>query len=232
MVEADFWKDRAVLITGHTGFKGAWLSLWLHSLGAKVSGYSLEPSANPSMFECCNIMDLLTYHIIGNVKHLDDLKSAVTKTKPEIVFHMAAQSLVSNSYSDPVETYSTNVMGTVNLLEALRSSPSVRAIVVVTSDKCYEDKNWEWGYRENDRLGGFDPYASSKACAELVTSAYINSYFNPSEFAQHRIAVASARAGNVIGGGDWATNRLVPDLIRALLDGHPLKIRNPNALRP
>lgn len=227
----DFWRGKRVLMTGHTGFKGSWLSLWLQSMGAQVVGYAHAPPTVPSLFEVAEVSKDMT-SIIGDIRDLEKLRSVFAEHKPEIVIHMAAQPLVRYSYIEPVETYSTNVMGTVNLLEAVRSTPSVKAVVNITSDKCYENREWEWGYRENEAMGGFDPYSSSKGCAELVTAAYRNSYFHPDKYQQHGVAIASARAGNVIGGGDWAGDRLIPDILRAITEGKPVNIRNPHAIRP
>lgn len=221
-----------MLITGHTGFKGSWLSLWLQSMGAQVVGYALAPPTNPSLFEVADVASGMT-SIIGDIRDLEHLRKVFAEHQPEIVIHMAAQPLVRYSYIEPVETYSTNVMGTVNLLEAVRATPSVKAVVNVTTDKCYENREWAWGYRENEAMGGFDPYSSSKGCAELVTAAYRNSYFNQSTFNdKHSTAIASARAGNVIGGGDWAEYRLIPDIMRAIAQGKSVNIRNPHATRP
>lgn len=230
-VRHEFWQGKRVLMTGHTGFKGSWLSLWLQSMGAQVVGYSLNPPTNPSLFEVAKVGNGMT-SIIGDIRDLEKLRAVFTKHNPQIVIHMAAQPLVRYSYTEPVETYSTNVMGTVHLLEAVRSTPTVKAVVNITSDKCYENREWEWGYRENEAMGGFDPYSSSKGCAELVASAYRNSYFHPDKFQQHGVAIASARAGNVIGGGDWAGDRLIPDILRAITEGRPVNIRNPHAIRP
>lgn len=226
-----FWKGKKVLITGHTGFKGSWLSLWLQSLGANILGYALPPPTQPSLFEVAHVADGMT-SITGDVRDLDHIKAVIAGHRPEIIIHMAAQSLVRYSYEHPIETYSTNVMGMVNVLEAVRQSESVRVIVCITSDKCYENKEWLWGYRENEPMGGHDPYSSSKGCAELVISAYRNSYFPAEEYQRHGVAVASARAGNVIGGGDWAKDRLVPDIMNAIMQNRPVIIRNPNAIRP
>jgi CDP-glucose 4,6-dehydratase len=227
-----FWKSKRVFITGHTGFKGSWLVIWLHLLGAKVHGYSLQPPTEPSLYKLCDLERLLETSTLGDVRDSVRLKAAVAQAKPEIVIHMAAQPLVQTSYSEPLATYAINVMGTVHLLEAVRSCPSVRAVLNVTTDKCYDDKDWVWGYREHEALGGYDPYSSSKACSELVTAAYRSSYFPAQSYDRHRVAVASARAGNVIGGGDWANNRLVPDIMRALLSNEKPLIRNPDAVRP
>src|SRR3989338_486776 len=231
MVEPSFWAGKVVLLTGHTGFKGSWLSLWLQSVGAKVIGYALQPHTSPSLFVEARVAEGMT-SIEGDVRDFSALSRVFEKYQPEIVIHMAAQALVRRSYADPIETYSTNVMGTVHLLEAARLAGSVRAIVNVTSDKCYENREWVWGYRENEPMGGYDPYSNSKGCAELVTASYRNSFFNPDNFAKHGVALASARAGNVIGGGDWAEDRLIPDIIRAIVQGQPVNIRNPHAIRP
>jgi CDP-glucose 4,6-dehydratase len=227
----DFWKGKRVLLTGHTGFKGCWLSLWLQSMGAQLVGYALAPPTKPSLFEVANVGQGMT-SIIGDVRDLNYLQSTIAEHKPEIFFHLAAQPLVRYSYVDPVETYSTNVMGTVNILEAVRKVGGVKAVVNITSDKCYENKEWAWGYRENEPMGGYDPYSNSKGCSELVTSAFRNSFFNPADYLKHRVALASARAGNVIGGGDWAADRLIPDILRAIELGKPVVIRNPGAIRP
>lgn len=227
----NIYKNRKVLITGHTGFKGSWLCILLNELGAEIYGYALEPPTTPSLYEKANIKELVTTYI-GDIRNLDYLTEVMHKVQPEIVIHMAAQPLVRDSYKIPVETYEVNVMGTVHLLEACRNTTSVKAIVNVTTDKSYENKEWYWGYRENEPMGGFDPYSNSKGCSELVTSAYRNSFFNPSEYALHCVALASARAGNVIGGGDWANDRLIPDFIRAISKGEKVHIRSPFAIRP
>ncbi len=228
VVNVSFWKDRKVLITGHTGFKGSWLSLWLQSMGAEVVGYALAPPSIPNLFEASRVADgMVSLH--GDIRDLEQMRRAMTDHRPEIVIHMAAQSLVRYSYQNPIETYATNVMGTVNVLEAARKTPGVRAVLVVTSDKCYENREWVWGYRETEAMGGYDPYSNSKGCAELVTSAYRQSFFNK---ADEPVAVGSARAGNVIGGGDWATDRLIPDMVRAVTEDRPVLIRNPHAVRP
>jgi CDP-glucose 4,6-dehydratase len=221
-----FYAGKRVFVTGHTGFKGAWLTLWLRMLGAEVTGFSLSPASSPNLFELADV-DHGIRSIIGDIRHPAELQAAVAEAQPEIVFHLAAQALVKRSYRDPVETYSTNVMGTLNVLESARSTPSVRAALVVTSDKCYENREWMWGYREHDPLGGHDPYSSSKACAEIVVSAYRRSYCDGSG-----MLVASARAGNVIGGGDWAEGRLVPDIVRAFSQSLPVVIHNPHSVRP
>lgn len=230
-MKRSFWKGRKVLITGHTGFKGSWLSLWLQKAGAVLTGFALQPPTTPNLFELARVAEGMA-SVSGDIRELDDLKTCVVEAEPEIVFHLAAQALVQNSYQQPVETYATNIMGTVNLLEAVRQAKSVRAVIIVTSDKCYENKSWHWGYRENDRLGGFDPYASSKACAELVTAAYRNSFFPAERYAEHGVAIATVRTGNVIGGGDWAANRLLPDIVRAILERQRLYVRHPQAIRP
>jgi len=227
-----FWSGRRVFITGHTGFKGAWLCIWLSRLGARITGYALDPPTSPSLFELAKVSDLLHHHYIADVRDAERLRQAIAEDEPEIVIHMAAQPLVRDSYSIPVATYEINVMGTVNLLEAIRSCASVRAVVNVTTDKCYENHEQNRGYSEDDRLGGYDPYSSSKACSELVAAAYRSSFFNPNFFESHRVAIATARAGNVIGGGDWATDRLIPDCIRSLLEGEEIIVRNPAAVRP
>lgn len=228
----EFWKQRRVLITGHTGFKGAWLCLWLQKLGAKVVGFSLDPPTNPNLFVVAHVDQGMT-SVKGDVRDFDLLLGALSQYRPEIVFHLAAQPLVRRSYVEPLETYSTNVMGTVNLLEAARHTPSVHAVVNVTSDKCYENREWVWGYRENDPMGGHDPYSSSKGCAELVTAAYVSSFFSGERSNnEHQLAVGSARAGNVIGGGDWGSDRLIPDCIRSLTRNEQVVVRNPLAIRP
>jgi CDP-glucose 4,6-dehydratase len=231
VMNPNFWQGKRVLLTGHTGFKGSWLALWLQSLGAEVTGYALAPPTKPSLFETARIGQSMT-SIIGDIRDLPHIQQVFSEQKPEIVIHMAAQALVRHSYQEPVETYSTNVMGTVNLLEAVRKSDHVRAVVNVTSDKCYENREWVWGYRETEAMGGHDPYSNSKGCAELVTSAYRNSFFPIEKYNSHGVALASGRAGNVIGGGDWATDRLIPDIMRAIGENRPVSIRNPHAIRP
>jgi len=226
VTQANFWKNKKVFLTGHTGFKGSWLSLWLQSLGAQVTGYALNPPTKPSLFEVANVGNAMT-SIIGDIRDLDALQAAMKHANPDIVIHMAAQPLVRYSYANPVETYATNVMGTVHVLEAARHTGTVKSIVNITSDKCYENREWAWGYREDEPMGGYDPYSSSKGCAELVSAAYRQSYLKDAG-----IAMATARAGNVIGGGDWALDRLVPDTLRALEKGRSVLIRNPHAIRP
>lgn len=230
-VNKSFWQDRSVFITGHTGFKGAWLALWLQSLGAKVTGYSLGPPSEINMYEVAHVGQSM-HSIHGDVRDANYLKKCLSEAKPAIVFHLAAQSLVLQSYQDPVETYSTNVMGIVNVLEAIRQCDTVKSVVVVTSDKCYDNKEKDWAYRENDPMGGFDPYSSSKGCAELVVDSYRQSFFNTDAYHTHGVAIATVRAGNVIGGGDWAHDRLIPDVIEALTQQIPITLRNPTAIRP
>jgi len=227
MINPDFWKGKRVFLTGHTGFKGSWLSLWLQQLGAEVTGFSLPPPTQPSLFKLANVEKGMT-SLIGDIRDLERLSSALQDSKAEIVFHLAAQPLVRLSYKSPVDTYSTNVMGTVNLLESIRRNRGVRSVVIVTTDKCYENREWVWGYREDEPMGGHDPYSNSKGCAELVVSAYRRSFFYDPKGAQ----IASARAGNVIGGGDFAEDRLIPDIVRAAIGKQKLLIRNPNATRP
>ncbi len=232
MIDAAFWRGRRVLVTGHTGFKGGWLSLWLKHVGAEVVGYALPPVTSPSLFEAAGVASDLAGSVLGDIRDVHRVCDVIRDSRPEIVIHMAAQAVVRASYEDPLETYSVNVLGTATLLEAIRRSSGVRAVVSVTSDKCYENREWVWGYREVDGVGGFDPYSSSKACAELVTAAMRNSFFQPASWSEHRVAVASARAGNVIGGGDWAVDRIVPDLIRAFSEGRAAAVRRPDAVRP
>ena len=231
MVNRSFWKGRRVFLTGHTGFKGSWLSLWLHALGANVTGYALDPPTEPSLFEQAEVASRVR-SISADIRDLSGLRSAMSECRPEVVIHMAAQSVVGRGYEDPIETYSSNVMGTVHLLEAVRQLKQPCVVVNVTSDKCYENREWIWGYRETEPMGGRDPYSSSKGCAELVTTAYRDSFFLPESFDSHGVALASARAGNAIGGGDWTSHQLIPDLMRAFLAGQPCLIRNPSAIRP
>ena len=231
VVTDNFWADKRVFLTGHTGFKGSWLSLWLKSLGANVTGYALKPPTQPNLFEVASVEKGMR-SIIGDIRDLDSLNKAMKEANPDILIHMAAQPLVRYSYSNPVETYATNVMGTVHVLEAARDNKNIKAILNVTSDKCYDNKEIDRGYREDEPMGGFDPYSNSKGCAELVTSAYRNSFFNIEKYKDHGVALASARAGNVIGGGDWAEDRLIPDFMRAIEAKQKVFIRNPHAIRP
>jgi CDP-glucose 4,6-dehydratase len=230
-VTPEFWRGRRVFVTGHTGFKGSWLSLWLEQMGAVVLGYSLDPPSTPSLFETARVADGLE-SVHADICNLDHLQRTMASFAPEFVLHMAAQSLVRRSYADPIGTYQTNVMGTANVLEAVRWCPSVHVVLVITTDKCYENREWVWPYREIDALGGYDPYSNSKACAELVVSAYRNSFFHPARRQEHGVSVATARAGNVIGGGDWAADRLIPDLMRSFSKAETVAIRNPHATRP
>ena len=230
-VNPAFWKGTRVLLTGHTGFKGSWLSLWLQRAGAEVVGYALSPITDPSLFEVTRVASGMT-SIDADIRDLERVRAVFAEHRPQIVIHMAAQALVHRAYDDPVLTYTTNVVGTMNVLEAARTADELRVMVCITSDKCYQNKEWAWGYRENDRLGGRDPYSSSKACAEQVISSYRHSYFPPKKYTQHGVAVASTRAGNVIGGGDWSSDRLIPDIIRAIMANEPVKIRRPKATRP
>jgi CDP-glucose 4,6-dehydratase len=227
-VNRDFWRGRRVLVTGHTGFKGSWLCLWLQHLGAEVTGYALAPATRPSLFEAASVARGM-HSVLGDIRDADALNRAMAAARPEIVIHMAAQALVRESYACPVETYAVNVVGTAQVLDSVRGCPSVRAVVSVTTDKCYENREWPWGYRETDRLGGHDPYSSSKAGAELVTAAYRSSFFAALE---PIVGLASARAGNVIGGGDWSRDRLIPDILAAIGAGQAVRIRYPDAIRP
>jgi CDP-glucose 4,6-dehydratase len=231
-LDKTFWADRSVFLTGHTGFKGSWLSLLLSELGTVVHGYALAPASEPALFTMAKIEDCLATSTIGDIRDYKALNASLKSVSPEVVIHMAAQPLVRQSYLDPLTTFSTNVMGTVNLLEAARNVSSIKAIVIVTTDKVYENQNSVWGYRESDKLGGFDPYSSSKACTEIATTAYRQSFFNHDKYEQHGVAIATARAGNVIGGGDFSTDRLVPDIFRAFAAKQPILIRNPRAVRP
>lgn len=226
MVDTSFWQSKRVFITGHTGFKGSWLSLWLQSMGAEVKGFALTPPTNPSLFEQARVEDGMASEI-GDIRDLAAITASMAAFNPDVLIHMAAQPLVRLSYREPVETYATNVMGTVHVLEAARQCSQLKAIVNVTTDKCYENREWVWGYRENEPMGGHDPYSSSKGCAELITSAYRRSFMQ-----EKQIGLASVRAGNVVGGGDWAEDRLIPDILRAFEQDKPVVIRNPAATRP
>lgn len=226
-MNAEFWRDKTVFITGHTGFKGGWLALWLHQMGARVHGYALAPNTKPNLFTEADVAGVLVEHKIADIRDAQALHAAMAAAQPEIVLHLAAQPLVRYSYEEPVETFSTNVMGTVNLFEAVRKVDSVKAIVNVTTDKCYENREWVWSYREEEAMGGHDPYSSSKACSEIITAAYRRSFL-----AEQGVGVASARAGNVIGGGDWSADRLVPDFLKAMDAKQRLLIRSPRAIRP
>jgi len=231
MPNRSFWKGRNVLLTGHTGFKGSWLSLWLDALGAKVTGYALEPPTQPSLFEQAKVANVVQ-SVFADIRDFQKVKDVVAECRPDVVIHMAAQSVVRHGYENPIETYSSNVMGTVHVMEAIRQLKHPCVFVNVTSDKCYANQEWVWGYRENEPMGGKDPYSNSKGCAELVTTAYRESFFSPASIKEHGVALASARAGNAIGGGDWTSNQLIPDLLRAFLSGKPCLIRNPSAIRP
>ncbi len=230
-INSGFWKNKKVFITGHTGFKGSWLSLWLVKLGAKVTGYALNPPTSPSLFKLLRLKNDIS-SIMGDVRNLRFIKAEMKKAGPDIVIHMAAQPIVRESYKLPVETYGTNIMGTVNVLESVRGCGSVKVFLNVTTDKVYENKELGKSFKESEPLGGYDPYSSSKACSEIVTSAYRSSFFNPILYRVHGVAVSTARAGNVIGGGDWAPDRLIPDFFRAVLSGKNILIRNPSATRP
>ena len=230
-MNSEFWNGKTVLLTGHTGFKGSWLSLWLQKLRVRLIGFSKSIPTNPSLFELAKVENGMT-SIMGDVCDYKHLKEVMRNYKSEIVIHMAAQAILRESYKNPVETYATNVMGVVNLFEAVRKVGKVRVILNVTSDKCYDIKESSQGYKEDDPMGGYDPYSNSKGCAELVTSSFRNSFFNPTEYKKHGVALASARAGNVIGGGDWSDYRLIPDMMKGILDGSVIKIRHPKAVRP
>jgi len=226
-MNSEFWRGKRVFLTGHTGFKGGWLALWLQSMGAEVHGYALSPPTEPNLFTIARVEEGMAASTVADIRDTAVLSDAMQAACPEIVIHMAAQPLVRLSYAQPVETYAINVMGTINLLEAVRATPGVRAVVNITTDKCYENREWVWGYRENEPMGGHDPYSSSKACVEILTGAWRRSYLE-----NDHVAVATGRAGNVIGGGDWATDRLIPDFLHALDRGEPLRVRSPEAIRP
>ena len=228
----DVYRGKTVLVTGHTGFKGSWLSIWLTMMGAKVVGYSLDPYSEKGNFEACHLHDKLYADVRGDTRDFVHLSATIEKYQPEIIFHLAAQALVRTAYEHPKETYETNLMGSLNVMEAVRLHDCVKTVVMITSDKCYENVEQIWGYKETDRMGGYDPYSSSKGCTELMISSYRNSYFNPKDYAKHGKAIASVRAGNVIGGGDWSDNRLIPDCIRYIEAGKDIEIRNPIATRP
>ena len=229
----DIYKNKKVFLTGHTGFKGSWLALWLKNLGAEICGYSLAPDTEPSLFNILNLDKKIEKHIIGDIRNYENLKQAISSFNPDIVFHLAAQPIVRISYNNPLETYQTNVMGVVNLLEAARMLGNIKAIINVTTDKCYHNKEENYAYKETDPMGGYDPYSNSKACSELVTSSYRNSFFNNSEYGKkHNTLLASARAGNVIGGGDYSSDRLIPDFVKAVHSGKEIVLRNPKAVRP
>jgi CDP-glucose 4,6-dehydratase len=230
-VNHSFWKGRRVFLTGHTGFKGSWLSLWLNALGADTTGFALDPPTQPNLFEQARVANVIR-SIRGDIRDFSHLKNVISECTPEVVIHMAAQSVVRRGYEDPIENYSSNVMGTVHVLEAVRQLQRPCVVVNVTSDKCYENREWDWGYRENEPMGGRDPYSNSKACAELITTAYQQSFFPPESIGGHGVALGSARAGNAIGGGDWTSHQLIPDLMRAFLAGQPCLIRSPSAFRP
>lgn len=232
MIDTEFWRDRRVIITGHTGFKGTWLAQWLRLLGAKVKGYSLPPPTSPNLFDALGLAGEID-HVVADIRDANRMLREVMEFQPDIVFHLAAQPLVRLSYAEPKLTYETNVMGTLNLYEAVRACASIRVVISITTDKCYENREWVWGYRENDPMGGHDPYSSSKACTELLSAAYRSSYFSlKAGGPKHAVALATARAGNVIGGGDWASDRLVPDCVRSLQKSETIVIRSPNATRP
>ena len=226
------YNGKTVLVTGHTGFKGSWLSIWLNMMGAKVVGYSLDPYSERGNFEACHLHDRLLADVRGDTRDYEKLNQTIKQYRPEIIFHLAAQALVRKAYAHPKETYETNLMGSLNIMEAVSENDCVKTVVMITSDKCYENVEQIWGYKETDRMGGYDPYSSSKGCTELMISSYRNSYFNPKDYAKHGKAVASVRAGNVIGGGDWSADRLIPDCIRFIEAGKDIEIRNPIATRP
>jgi CDP-glucose 4,6-dehydratase len=231
MQDPNFWRDKNVLLTGHTGFKGTWTALWLEGLGARVTGVSLPPPTNPSLFELTGLRNLIN-SVTGDIRDLGLVKTVLRNSRPDVVLHMAAQPLVLESYTDPITTFETNVLGTANVLESIRETETVRSVVVVTTDKCYENREWLWGYRETDRLGGHDPYSASKACAEMVTASYRNSFFPVAKHGTHGVGLATARAGNVIGGGDFAKDRIIPDCLRAIEGNAAINIRRPGSIRP
>jgi len=226
-MNSEFWRGKRIFLTGHTGFKGSWLALWLHKMGANIYGYSLNPPTELNLFTVARVNEVVTTSFIHDIRDSEEITNAIRSSKAEVVFHLAAQPLVRYSYAQPLETYEVNVNGTINLLQAIRITPSVRAVVIVTTDKCYENREWIWAYRENESLGGYDPYSSSKACVEILTNAWRHSYFE-----DNQVAVATVRAGNVIGGGDWAADRLIPDFLRAIDSGKVLRIRSPESVRP
>ena len=226
------YNGKTVMVTGHTGFKGSWLSIWLNMMGAKVVGYSLDPYPERGNFAACHLSERLYADVRGDTRDYEKLNQTIKQYQPEIIFHLAAQALVRKAYAHPKETYETNLMGSLNIMEAVRENDCVKTVVMITSDKCYENVEQIWGYKETDRMGGYDPYSSSKGCTELMISSYRNSYFNPKDYAKHGKAIASVRAGNVIGGGDWSADRLIPDCIRFIETGKDIEIRNPIATRP
>ena len=230
-INKDFWQGKRVFLTGHTGFKGSWMSIWLKMLGAEVTGFALPPATNPDMFTVVQ-NDREINSIIGDIRDLSLIQRTIKQYKPDIVMHMAAQAIVRQSYREPIDTFQTNIMGTANILEAVRDTDTVKAVLCITSDKCYENREWVWKYRESDPVGGWDPYSASKGCSELVIASYKNSYFNDDLYDSQGVAVASARAGNVVGGGDWGHDRLIPDMIKSFSDGKRVIIRSPNAVRP
>src|SRR3954468_7395274 len=226
------FRGKSVFVTGHTGFKGSWLSIWLKELGARVSGYSLAPPTSPSNFEASRVCELLDHHCVGDIRSAGGVREAIDAANPDVIFHLAAQPLVRASYESPRETFDVNFMGTCNLLEAIRVRCKPCVVVVITSDKCYEPVESAWPYREDDAMGGYDPYSASKGAAELLVASYRRSYFAPAQLDEHGVKLATVRAGNVIGGGDWARDRIVPDIVAHLSAGRPVPLRNPGAVRP